>query len=169
MTDAPPILFTCIEDGCFVPAGPHWAKKAREHYSVGEKYKLVEHHDRSSASHRYFFSAVNATWENLPDDLLQLYPSPTILRKKMLIKAGFCTERSIVCSSKAEAIRIAAFIGTLDQYAVVVPRGAVVSVYTAESQRAKAMDKERFKASADAVLDIMAATLGVTAKELKAS
>lgn len=134
---------------------------ADRHFVVGETYSMVEHHDRSMNSHRHFFSVVNEAWSNLPDRLLEEYPTAEVLRKKLLIRAGYADERSIVCASKAEAQRVAAFVKPMDEYAVVTVREAVVRVYTAQSQSVKAMGAKPFQASKQAVLDALDDLLGV--------
>jgi hypothetical protein len=75
---------------------------------------------------------------------LEEFPTAEVLRKKMLIRAGYADERSIVCASKAEAQRVAAFVKPMDEYAVVTVREAVVRVYTAQSQSIKAMGAKPF-------------------------
>ena len=134
---------------------------ADRHYVVGEVYRLVEHHDRSLNSHRHYFAAIAEGWSNLPDDLLAEYPSAEHLRKKLLIRAGYADERSIVCASKAEAQRVAAFVKPMDDFAVVVVREAVVRVYTAQSQQMKAMGAKAFQESKTKVLDALDDLLGV--------
>jgi hypothetical protein len=66
----------------------------------------------------------------------------------------------------AEAQRVAAFVKPLDDYAVIVVREALVSVYTAKSQRIRAMGKHDFQRSKDAVLEILAGLIGTTTKAL---
>lgn len=134
---------------------------ADEHLTVGEVYTLVPHEERSQASHNHYFAAINERWQSLPDDLMAEYPTAEHLRKKMLIRAGYADERSIVCASKAEAQRVAAFIRPMDAYAIVDAREAVVRVYTAQSQSMKAMGKQSFQASKDAVLSAINDLLGI--------
>ena len=88
-----------------------------------------------------------------------------LLAKWALIRAGFRDERTIACSSKAEAQRVADFVKPMDDYAVVVVREAVVLVYTAQSQSMRAMGKKSFQESKQAVLDALDALLGVDAGE----
>lgn len=152
----PPLQFTWSGE-VFTPLRPALADR---HFVVGETYNLVEHFERSDASHRHYFAAVAEAWASLPDDLLPEYPSPEHLRKKMLVKAGFADERSIVCASKAEAQRVAAFVKPLDEYAVVVVKEAVVRIYTAQSQSYRAMGKMAFADSKEKVLDQISALLG---------
>lgn len=144
-----------------VPASPYWETHADKQFVMGETYKLAEHHDRSGVSHSHYFASITNAWNTLPDDLLTEYPSAEHLRKKMLVKCGYADERSIVCASKADALRLAAFIKPMDEYAVVTAREAVVRVYTAQSQSMKAMGKQEFQQSKQAVLEEIDKLLGV--------
>lgn len=164
MTSAP--ILTMWDGEAFLPASQHWAARADRQFVVGETYKLVEHHDRSEASHNHYFASIGTAWNTLPDDLLAEYPTADHLRKKMLIKCGYADERSIVCTSKAEAKRMAAFIKPMDSYAVVIHREAVVKVFTAQSQSMKAMGKREFQESKTKVLDALADLLGVSPDEI---
>ncbi|CAN7453175.1 hypothetical protein LJR235_002926 [Pararhizobium sp. LjRoot235] len=134
-----PIFLQYQGEGEFKAPSPHWAREADKEFVVGENYRLAEHHDRSDATHAHYFAVVNETWHSLPDGLMDEYPTAEHLRKKMLVKCSYADERSIVCASKQEARRVAAFIRPMDQYAVVSVREAVVRVYTAQSQSYKAM------------------------------
>lgn len=156
-----PIMFRYEGDGEFAPASQFWAGRADKAFVVGEHYKLVEHHDRSKVSHNHYFAALGNAWSNLPDRLLEEFPTAEVLRKKLLIRAGYADERSIVCASKAEAQRVAAFIKPMDDYAIVTVREAVVRVYTAQSQSVKAMGAKSFQASKTAVLEALDDLLGV--------
>jgi hypothetical protein len=131
-------------------------------FTVGELYPLDVHEDRSIVSHRHYFCEINEAWKNLPEMVAERYPSSEHLRKYALIQTGYRDERSIACSSKAEAQRVAAFIKPMDDYAVVVVREAVVSVLTAKSQSIRAMGAKEFQASKQAVLDQLASMIGVT-------
>lgn len=166
MTVAPHILFNW--DGEVMrPATGEWARRADKVFVVGERYRLVEEHERSSISHRHYFASVEESWGNLPENIAEQWPTSEHLRKWALVKAGYADERSIVCSSKAEAQRVAAFIKPMDAYAVVTVREAVVRVYTAKSQSMRAMGRADFQASKTAVLDILAGLVAVTPKQLR--
>lgn len=140
---------------------PRFKRAADEAWVIGEVYRVEALEERPIASHRHYFAAINEAWRNLSDDATVRFRTPEALRKWALVKAGYADERSIVCASKAEAQRLATFIAPLDDYAIVVPREAVVTVYTAKSQSMKAMGKADFAASKQAVLDILAALIGV--------
>lgn len=145
------------------PLHPRLADKA---FVVGERYVLTEHQERSHATHAHYFAALNEVWQNLPEEQAERFPTVEHLRKWCLIKAGYSDLNSVVCSSAAEAQRVAAFVKPLDAYAVVIVRGAAVQVYTAQSQSMRAMGKDVFQKSKQAVLDIAAAMIGVTADTL---
>lgn len=151
----------------FKPLSPGFAKLADKHYIVGERYQVEIREERSGASHSHFFAAVTEAHRNLPDHLAERWPTADHLRKWCLIKTGFHDERSIVCASKAEAQRVAAFVKPMDGYAVVVARGSVVIVWTAKSQSMKAMGKQDFQRSKDAVLEELARLIDVAPAALQ--
>jgi hypothetical protein len=160
VTNAPPILTTGNGEAFEVYGGYH-KKVADKYFVIGERYTLVEHHERSSATHRHYFAVVAEGWANLPEHIAPQFPTSERLRKFALIKTGYHDSHSIVCSSKAEAQRIAAFIRPVDEFAVVVVEGATVTRYTAKSQGMKAMGAKAFQASKQAVLDYIDDMIGV--------
>lgn len=138
-----------------------FAQRCNEAFSVDGTYRLEAREERSLRTHNHFFAAVNDAWLNLPEDLVERFPTPEHLRKWCLIKAGFREERSIAAGSAQEAERIAAFVRPMDEYAVIVVRDAVVTVYTAKSQSYKAMNKQEFSEAKRAVLDQCGELVGV--------
>jgi len=149
------------------PPGNYWPVQADKRFVVGVQYRLVEFHDRSENSHRAYFAALHEAWQNLADDQLERWPTSEHLRKWALIKSGYCDERSIVAASKAEALRLVAFMRPLDDYAVVIAKDSVINVYTAKSQSIRAMGKTDFGDSKSKVLDIVAGLIGVSSDELR--
>jgi len=143
-----------------------FAKQADALYVVGETYRLEPVEDRSAVSHRHYFASINEAWSNLPEDQVERFPTAEHLRKWCLIKAGYADSCQIVAASRAEALRLAAFIRPMDTYAVVTVDGPVVTRWTAHSQSLRAMGKKVFQESKDAVLGILAGLIGVTADEL---
>lgn len=156
------------EGDCFVPMPGH-AKRCDQAFVVGQVYRLVEHEDRSQASHNHYFAAVNDAWQNLPEHLAERFPTAEHLRKFALIKAGFADSRQLVASSKAEAVRLAAFIRPADEYAIVTVSDAVVTVWTARTQNQRAMNRADFQASKDGVLRVLAELIGTTPTTLSAN
>lgn len=160
MTDQPILCAWTGEE--MRPVNGLWAKRADQQWVIGEKYMVEIRHERSSASHRQYFAAINECWQNLPAALAAQFPDPERLRKYALCMTGYRDERSIVCSSRAEARRIAAFIAPMDDYAIVSVNEAVVVVWTAKSQSTRAMGKAQFQASKEAVLEFLASLIGTT-------
>lgn len=157
-----------VWDGeAMTPATPFMARLADQHYVIGERYRLAEEHGRSQKSHNHFYAAVQDAWRTLPEAMAEDYPTAEHLRKKALIRAGYADERTIVCGSKAEAQRVAAFIRPMDQYAIVTVSEATVRVYTAQSQSLKAMGGAVFQQSKQAVLEYIDKLLGVAPGETK--
>ena len=157
---AMPIKFHWDGDA-MVPDGKYWARQADEQFVVGQRYRLVEENERSSASHSHEFAFLTEAWNSLPDELYAQYPNSEVLRKHGLIAKGFCTMVQHVCKSEAEAQRLAAILKPYDAYAVVVARGTVVTVYTAVSQSRRAMGAAQFNQSKQAIMEFVGDLLGV--------
>lgn len=159
-----PILFKAIEDGVLVPT-KRFEQVATRHFEAGKHYLMDEVQERSAASHNHFFASMHEAWANLPEEHAERFQTAEHLRKFCLIKAGYADQRQIVCASKAEAQRFAAFIRPMDDYAIVVATEAVVTVYTAKSQSMKAMGKKDFQTSKDRCLEIAWGMVGITPAE----
>lgn len=136
-------------------------RAANEAFVVGERYRMEVVEERSQRSHSHYFASIHEMWASLPDDKAVHFQTPEHLRKFALIRCGYSDQRQIVCASKAEAQRVAAFVRPLDEYAVVTTHEAVVSVFTAQSQSRKAMGHKAFQESKDKVLDYIAGLIGV--------
>jgi hypothetical protein len=154
-----PIQFSWDGDS-FVPLA-RFRKTCDHEFVVGEIYRLAVQEERSAVSHNHYFACLNEIWKNLPDELAARYPSVEHLRKRALIKAGYFDERSLVLGSPEQAQAVATLVNAMDDYAVVVVRDAVIKVFTAKSQSAKAMDKREFQRSKTLVLEILADLIGV--------
>ena len=141
-------------------------KAADRSYTVGQRYHLEHREDRSSQSHAHYFSCINEAWQNLPPAAAERFSSPEHLRKWALIKSGYRDERSFVCASKAEALRLASFLRPVDEFAVVSVNGSAVVMLTAKSQNMRSMDRKTFGASKTAVLEVLADLLGVSLDQL---
>lgn len=158
-----PVLAFQWDGEAMVPRHP---KLADRHYVIGEVYQLEIREDRSAASHRHYFAAIKETHDNLPDEIAERLPTPEHLRKFALIRKGYRDERTIVCASKAEALRIASFIRPMDDFAIVTTDGATVTAWTAKSQSVRAMPRGEFQKSKDDVLDFLAGLIGTSPDEL---
>ena len=160
-----PITYTWNGE-CHVPL-PRFAKLCDAQFVIGEQYRLVVHEDRSANSHRHYFAALHEAWQNLPEEHAERFPTSEHFRKWLLIHTGYRDERSIVCASKAEAQRVAAFVRPADEYAVVSVNECAVIFWTAKSQSMRAMGKKEFGESKQAVLELAASMIGVSVPDLR--
>lgn len=131
---------------------------------VGQVYRMEVQEERSLASHNHYFAALAERWQSLPEHFGDRFPTPDHLRRYALIRAGYRDERTIATASKAEALRVAAFVRPMDPYAIVTTTEALVTVWTAQSQSMKAMGREAFQKSKDDVLGTIDDMLGIKAE-----
>lgn len=165
MSEATPQFFVWdAERSVMVPRRPSYACRT---YVDGEEYRLGIIEERSPQSHSHYFAALHETWSNLPDNLSGRYPTAEHLRKAALIATGWCDSHTLVCASKAEAQRVAAFMRPCDEFAVVVAKEATVTRYVAKSQSARAMGNADFQKSKTDVLDYVAALIKVESSALR--
>ena len=146
---------------------------ARWQFRPGKEYALIPHQGRSMKAHGLFFKAVEVAWQNLPeewqrrrDSNLERFPTSTHLRKWALIQEGFCDEHVQPCATREEAMQVAALCRSLDEYAVINVSGAVVTVWTAQSQDHHNMGHDEFQRSMDKVLGRVSQMLGISIDEL---
>ena len=149
----------------FAPLG-RYRKKCDQDFVVGQVYSLEVILERSDNSHRHYFAAIHDAWLNMPEAFAERFPTSEHLRKYALIKAGYAEERSIVCSTPAEATRVAVFVQPIDSYSVVTVNDYVVRVFTAQSQSYRTMDAKTFQQSKTAVLEIISDMIGVKREQL---
>lgn len=146
-----------------VPRSQRLADKA---YCVGETYWFVPHEERSIASHNHEFSWLKDAWLQLPEALAELYPTPTHLRKRALVDAGFYNESITDAGSNAAALRVASTMRAMDEFALVIVRGPLVVMRRAKSQSRRAMGKQEFQDSKTAIIETISAMIGVTPGQL---
>jgi hypothetical protein len=154
---APPLAFQW--DGEAMK--PINGRRADAFYTVGERYIMAPVCQRSDATHKHEFAWLREAWMSLPDHLAERFPSAEHLRKWALIRAGYSDSHTITCASKAEALRVAAFIRPIDEFAVVIASGATVTRYTAKSQSRRAMGAKEFQDSKTAIMEVVGKLLGV--------
>jgi len=155
-----PLPFTWNGEAMEVRKG--FQRRADQQFVIGESYRLAPVEDRSEASHRHEFAWLREAWASLPFDQALIHPTPEHLRKWALIQTGFCTVTDYACMFKTEARRLAASLRQqVDEYAVVIIHDTIVRVVKPESQSRKAMGNARFKASKDAILDVVSGLIGV--------
>jgi hypothetical protein len=159
MTTALPLV--CRWDGeTFKPVG-RYAKEADAQFVVGQNYRLSEYQDRSDASHKHEFAWLRTAWLNMPESLMDLYPTPEHLRKRALIDAGYYRETIVDAGSNAAALRVCAAFKARDEFSYVVVRVGIVVIRDAMSQSRHAMGAKDFQESKDKVMAIVAGLIGV--------
>jgi hypothetical protein len=164
--NAPPILCR-FEGGVFKPARASAELRAKHNYVEGETYEIVEYHPRSIASHNHYFASVEDAWKNLPEIWAQEFANADHLRKYALIKSGFYDCSTISCPDAETAGKVAAFAKQNDEFAIVSIEGCVVRRFTAKSQSYKSMGRDDFRASKEAVLDLLASMIGTNRDALE--
>ena len=83
MSDLPQPLICQWDGEAFVPATPYQAKLADERFVVGERYAMVEHHERSSASHAHYFATLHDLWLNLPENRDRVAEATALVRAEL--------------------------------------------------------------------------------------
>lgn len=146
---------------------PKWPGLAASRFEGCKDYLLADVEHRSDVSHKHEFAWLREAWASLPEDLADLFPTSEHLRKRALIDGGFYHETVIDAGSNAAALRVAAFMRAKDDFAVVVVRGPVVVERVAKSQSKRAMGAADFQASKTAILEIVAAMIGVERSTLQ--
>jgi hypothetical protein len=164
MTQVRPVTFEW--DGEAMIPLSRFCRLCDQQFAVHERYTLIPHEERSSATHRHYFAALYDAWLNLPEREAERWPTSEHFRKWLLIQAGYADERSIVCPSKAAALKVAAFVKPMDEHAVVVVSESIVKVFTAQSQSMRAMGPKAFQDSKQKVLDLAAEMVGVKPQTL---
>ena len=139
----------------------------------GETVFVEVERARSPSSHKHQFAWVKDAWANLPESVAAMPWAETAetLRKHALIATGFHQTYVIDCGSAAAARRVKAALVASDAnshgYALARVTGPVVQVWTPQSQSMRAMGKEKFQESKQAILDWIAAKIGVPPEDLR--
>lgn len=146
---------------------PLHVKRSERFFKEGQRYSLVQFHDRDKASHDQEFVFVREAWASLPENLAERFQSPDALRKWALIRAGFSYSSTVVCDTEADAERFAAFLRPMDELAVIIVRGVTVTRFVAMSQSKHSMGAKEFYRSKEAIIEVIARMLEVSPQELK--
>lgn len=140
---------------------PRFHNLCNAEFVVSEKYRCEVQEDRSWVSHRHQFAWLHEAWLSLPEHIAARFRNEDQLRKHALIAGGFCDSQTIVCGTKAEAERWCAILRAKEPDTIIKIDGNVLIQFTAQSQARNAMNKERFQASKQAVLDYVSDLLSV--------
>lgn len=166
-----PVYLRYQGEGQFEPVNKRQATECDKRFVIGEAYPMDEAYQRSVKTHGHQFAFVHDAWVNLPEEYARapFAASPEHLRKFALISTGWCDTQAYVCSSHAEALRWAANIKPLDEFSIVTVKASTVLRHTAKSQSMRAMGRDDFKASKDAIMDwiedLISVPRGTLAKE----
>ncbi|WP_316227862.1 hypothetical protein [Bradyrhizobium sp. SZCCHNR3015] len=165
-TFAPRPIEVTRRDGVLVPKQRWLFDKL---FPADGDYIIEPFEPRSTKSQNHYHAAVNEAWKNLPEDLANQHPDAEHLRKWALIKTGWCIKQNVVCESVDQAIAFAAVAGKLNESAVIVVQGKVVTIATARTQKTTGpgcMNREEFQKSKQDVLEYVASLIGVDASAL---
>lgn len=138
----------------------------------GESVIVTIERGRSENSHRHQFAWLNEAWLNLPEHLRFAPWAETseTMRKHALITTGYHQMVVLDCGANATAQRVKAALVAAETrahgYAIGQVRGPVLTVWTPESQSVRAMGGKRFQESKTAIMDWIAAQIGVTREQL---
>lgn len=146
---------------------PRYQRVFEKLYADGETYPLQVVEERNMQSHNAYFATVHDAWVNLNEESAKHFPSAESLRKWALVQAGYYTERTFVCDTTAKAKSLAVFIRDFDTYGIIKVSGNIVQVFDAKSQSVSDMGADEFKASKDAVLEIISVMANTTSTELR--
>jgi hypothetical protein len=140
---------------------PRFHNLANHEFVVGERYRCEVQEDRSWVSHAHQFAWLHDAWLSLPEHVASRFANEEQLRKHALIAGGFCDSTTVVCSSRAEAERWRKHLKDREPDTIISIKGNVLVQFTAHSQSRRAMDKQTFQRSKDAVLSYVEDLLGV--------
>lgn len=136
-------------------------------YGQGEIITVEEVHERSAKSHKHFFAVIAEAWQHLPETLADDYPNSETLRKRALIKCGYCTMTEVLCASNADAAKAAAAFSAADPYCLCEISDRALRIWRAESQSVKAMGGKKFAESKERVLHWISNLIGTDATQLE--
>jgi len=165
-------LMALFRGGAFIPFKRH-ANYISANLSDGDKVYLLVQHERSAKTHRHQFAWLSDAFDSMPDRFTgaPFMASPDALRKHALIATGFCETVTVSAGSNAAAHRVAPAMADLARkahgYAIVEVSGQLVTCKTPLSQSMRAMGKDTFQKSKDAILNYVAGLLEVEPQELE--
>lgn len=154
---------TYMGDGVFRTTPYHLS---RLDYGQGEMITVEEVLERSAKSHKHYFAVIAEAWQHLPEGLADDYPNSETLRKRALIKTGYCTKTEVLCATNAEASKAAAAFSAADPYCLCEISDRALRIWRAESQSVKAMGGKRFAESKEKVLHWISNLIGADVTSL---
>lgn len=150
------------EKGAMIPRHP-WL--VRKEFEPGERVMLIEHEERSAASHSHAFARLHDIWDTLPESVSKQFPSEQHFRKRLLIDCGFYHQTELDAGTPELAQRVAAAMASIDDYAVVVVEGSMVIRRVAKSMSRASMNKEEFQRAKTQILELGESLIGASTGE----
>jgi len=135
-------------------------------FEVDKSYELTVREPASSISRKHLFAAIDDVWSALPEDGVKAFPTPTHLRKALLIQAGYVDIKTIGMKSAKEAMRMAAVCRDCDEFCAIGVEGSVVTVVTAKSLSKEESDRAGFQRVKQDCIEILAGMIGVSPDDL---
>lgn len=167
-------MIRCRWNGeALLPVGHYGLSAAREQMQPGDTVIIAIDHPRSPNTHNHQFAEVADAWRHLPEAVQNMpwAANPDTLRKHALIVTGFHNVETVDAGSKAAAERVAALLSrhatAAHGYAITRAKGPLVTCWTPVSQSMRAMGAKDFQRSKEAVLNWIAAQIGVTPEQLE--
>jgi hypothetical protein len=168
------VICTWDEQAGALRVAPRFLRVAREQFRAGEEYPIEVNEKRSSKAHAFFFASVNAAWKNLRGETAEILSTPTHLRGWALVQSGYSHQHIVEAPDKDSAMKMAVFARALarnEGYVEikVIKHDGQWYVRSREpmSQSRASMKADEFKASSQAVLDILSGAIEVTRKSLE--
>jgi len=153
---------------------PRFRNVAGAQFSDGEEYPIEVREHRSSKSHAFFFTSVNAAWRNLRGETAEILSTPNHLRGWALVQSGWHDQHIVEAPSKDDAMKMAMFARALARDEGYVEIKVIkhdgqwfVRSRTPRSQSRASMNKEEFQKSSRDVLDVLSGAIEVTRKQLE--
>jgi hypothetical protein len=136
---------------------------AKRQFQEGETYPLQVTEERSMASHKQFFAAINEGFKNLPENISARFPTATHLRRWLLVQTGWHDEDEFSFDDEKDALRLARWIRSDNEFCVIHHRKGTKSVIVRRprSQDLASMSKQDFEASKRDVLDLLESMVNV--------
>lgn len=178
-----PVLMTWNARERTMTLVPRFARVADAQFKDGEEYPLEVKEQRSSKDHAHFFASVKNAFDHITDaETLEVLSTPNKLRQWALIQTGWCdvtvfgplTKRAAMKGAQTAAINFR----RKDDYCEITVRpshdeetgevnGWAVVIKDAKSQSRASMDKEDFRASKIAVLEVLSGHIEVKRRDLE--
>lgn len=138
----------------------------------GETVFVTIERVRSDVAHKHQFAWINEAWANIPEHLQQRpwAQTPETLRKHALIATGYHSTYTIDCGTAAAARNVLAALRAAEAraagYAIGRVTGSIVQIWTPLSQSYRSMGRTAFNESKRAILEWIAAQIGVEPEQL---